>query len=42
MEFSPYPYIAVVVFVIAVNIWLMVRFLLKAKDWGKGTDKDDV
>jgi hypothetical protein len=35
MKFSPYPYMAIVFFVIAVNVWLMVRFLLKAQHWGK-------
>ncbi len=42
MSFSPYPYIAIVVFIIVVNVWLMVRFLWKAKDWGKDTGTNDV
>ncbi|MBI3794202.1 MAG: hypothetical protein HY280_05685 [Nitrospinae bacterium] len=38
--FSPYPYIAVVVAVIVVNIFLLVRFLIKASKWG-AAPRDD-
>ncbi len=31
--FSTHTYIAIVVFVIAVNVWLTVRFLIKASKW---------
>lgn len=31
--FSTHTYIVIVVFVIAVNVWLTVRFLIKASKW---------
>jgi uncharacterized membrane protein YqiK len=37
-SFSPYPYIAVVVVVILVNLFLLVRFLIKASKWGRMPD----
>jgi len=41
MDFSPYPYIAIVIFVLAVNVWILVRFLKKASRWSKEQPKDD-
>jgi hypothetical protein len=40
--FSTTPYIAIVIFVIVVNLWLLIRFLLKASKWGneKPDDKE--
>jgi len=42
MQFSAYPYIAVVLFVLVVNVWLAVRFFLKAGKWGDDSNNDDV
>lgn len=42
MEFSPYFYIAIVLFILVVNIWLVARFLIKAGKWRGGTEGDDV
>ena len=38
--FSSHPYIAAVIFVIVVNVWLLVRFLVKASKWDVNK-KDD-
>lgn len=38
--FSPRFYIVIVVFVIAVNVWLTIRFLIKASKW-EDKKKDD-
>ena len=38
--FSPYPYMAAVLFVLVVNVWLLVRFLIKASKWD-ANKKDD-
>ncbi|MFQ5431262.1 MAG: hypothetical protein ACE5EN_01995 [Nitrospinota bacterium] len=42
MRFSAYPYITVVLFILVVNVWLAVRFLLKARKWGDDSKNDDV
>jgi hypothetical protein len=39
MKFSPYPFIAVVIVILIVNLFFLVRFLIKANSWGK--EKDD-
>jgi len=41
-DFSPLPYIAIVVFILLVNVWLLVRFLKKASKWSAHSEEDDV
>jgi hypothetical protein len=36
MEVSTASYIAIVFFILAINVWLLIRFLIKASRW-----KDD-
>ncbi len=36
---SPYVYLGIVAFVIVVNIWILVRFLKKARGWNKPDEK---